>query len=92
MLQYGLHGFRQIVPEKDTYVRVFFPMDDPHFPHYDFYYNDNMVFLKNDYRFDSFLSLLDYYAYIVAGYDEDSYFVKGGNKNGRYSDFSKSYS
>jgi len=45
-----------------------------------FYYNDNMVFLKNDYRFDSFLSLLDYYAYIVAGYDEDSYFVKGGNK------------
>jgi len=46
----------------------------------DFYYNDNMVFLKNDYRFDSFLSLLDYYAYIVAGYDEDSYFVKGGNK------------
>lgn len=45
----------------------------------DFYYNDNMVFLKNDYRFDSFLSLLDYYAYIIAGYDEDSYFVKGGN-------------
>ncbi|MBK8383246.1 MAG: DUF4835 family protein [Ignavibacteria bacterium] len=43
-----------------------------------FFYNDNMVFLKNDYRFDSFLSLLDYYAYIVAGYDEDSYFVKGG--------------
>lgn len=46
----------------------------------DFYYQDNMVFLKNDYRFDSFLSLLDYYAYIIAGYDEDSYFVKGGNK------------
>ena len=46
----------------------------------DFYYNDNMVFLKNDFRFDSFLSLLDYYAYIIAGYDEDSYFVKGGNK------------
>ncbi len=45
-----------------------------------FYYQDNMVFLKNDYRFDSFLSLLDYYAYIIAGYDEDSYFVKGGNK------------
>ncbi|MBK8552854.1 MAG: DUF4835 family protein [Ignavibacteria bacterium] len=45
-----------------------------------FYYQESMVFLKNDYRFDSFLSLLDYYAYIIAGYDEDSYFVKGGNK------------
>ncbi len=46
----------------------------------DFYYNENMVFIKNDQRFDSFLSLLDYYAYMVAGYDEDSYYVKGGNK------------
>jgi hypothetical protein len=45
-----------------------------------FYYQESMVFLKNDYRFDSFLSLLDYYAYLVVGYDEDSYFVKGGNK------------
>ncbi len=46
----------------------------------DFYYQESMVFIKNDYRFDSFLSLLDYYAYMVAGYDEDSYYVKGGNK------------
>lgn len=45
-----------------------------------FYYNDNMVFLKNDLRFDPFLSLLDYYAYLIVGYDEDSYYVKGGNK------------
>lgn len=45
-----------------------------------FYYSDNMVFLKNDYRFDPFLSLLDYYAYMIVGYDEDSYFVKGGNR------------
>lgn len=46
----------------------------------EFYYNDNMVFLKNDFRFDPFLSLLDYYAYMIVGFDEDSYFVKGGNK------------
>ncbi len=46
----------------------------------EFYYNDNMPFLKNDYRFDSFLSLLDYYAYLIVGYDEDSYYPKGGNK------------
>lgn len=46
----------------------------------EFYYNDNMPFIKNDYKFDSFLSLLDYYAYMMAGYDEDSYYVKGGNR------------
>ncbi len=46
----------------------------------EFYYNDNMPFIKNDQRFDSFLSLLDYYAYIIVGYDEDSYYPKGGNK------------
>ncbi len=46
----------------------------------EFFYNDNMPFVKNDNRFDSFLSLLDYYAYLIAGYDEDSYFVKGGSK------------
>jgi Domain of unknown function (DUF4835) len=46
----------------------------------EFVYNDNIPFIKNDNRFDSFLSLLDYYAYMMAGYDEDSYFVKGGNK------------
>lgn len=46
----------------------------------EFYYNDNMPFIKNDFRFDSFLSLLDYYAYMIVGYDEDSYFPKGGNR------------
>lgn len=39
----------------------------------EFYYNENMPFIKNDYRFDAFLSLLDYYAYMIVGYDEDSY-------------------
>jgi hypothetical protein len=31
-------------------------------------------------RFDPFLSLIDYYAYIILGYNEDSYIPKGGNK------------
>jgi hypothetical protein len=45
-----------------------------------FSYNRAMPMVRNDVRFDSFLSLLDYYAYIILGYDEDSYYVKGGNK------------
>lgn len=45
-----------------------------------FTYNRSMPFIKNDLRFDSFLSLLDYYAYLVLGYDEDSYFPRGGNR------------
>lgn len=60
----------------DKYTVTFRFLDD----RCSFYYNDNMPFLKNDYRFDPFLSLLDYYAYLIVGYDEDSYYVKGGNK------------
>lgn len=44
-----------------------------------FNYNQNIQFIKNDVIFDSFLSLLDYYAYMIMGYDEDSYFPRGGN-------------
>jgi hypothetical protein len=43
-----------------------------------FAYNNSLRFEKNDSRFDALLSLLDYYAYMVLGYDEDTYFVKGG--------------
>ncbi|MEO6694115.1 MAG: DUF4835 family protein [Ignavibacteria bacterium] len=46
----------------------------------EFVYNENIPFIKNDQRFDTFLSLLDYYAYMIMGYDEDSYYPKGGNK------------
>ncbi|MBL8007349.1 MAG: DUF4835 family protein [Ignavibacteria bacterium] len=46
----------------------------------EFIYNDNIPLIKNDQRFDSFLSLLDYYAYMIVGYDEDSYNPKGGNR------------
>jgi len=45
-----------------------------------FIYNDNIPFVKNDQAFNSLLSLLDYYAYMIVGYDEDSYNPKGGNK------------
>ena len=43
-----------------------------------FSYNRSMQFQKNDVIFDSFLSLLNYYAYMVVGFDEDSYFPVGG--------------
>jgi hypothetical protein len=56
----------------------------PAFKHLDdrisFTYNQNMPMIKNDFSFDPFLSLLDYYAYMIMGYDEDSYYPKGGNK------------
>ncbi len=45
-----------------------------------FTYNKSMSFIRNDQRFDPLISLLDYYTYMILGYDEDSYFPKGGNK------------
>jgi len=46
----------------------------------EFVYTDNIPFVKNDQRFDPLLSLLDYFAYVIMGYDEDSYNPKGGNR------------
>lgn len=43
-----------------------------------FFYNNSLRFEKNDAQFVPLLSLLDYYAYLILGYDEDTYFVKGG--------------
>lgn len=45
-----------------------------------FDYSKSMQFLKNDVIFQSYLSLLNYYAYMIIGFDEDSYFPIGGNK------------
>jgi hypothetical protein len=39
-----------------------------------FTYNRSMPFMLNAVRFDSFLSLLDYYAFVMLGYDADSFF------------------
>ncbi len=39
-----------------------------------FSYNRSLPFIFNAVRFDSFLSLLDYYAFIMLGYDADSFF------------------
>jgi len=46
-----------------------------------FYYSRTMQLIKNDLRFDPFLSLMDYYAYMMLGYDQDSYFPKDDPKN-----------
>jgi hypothetical protein len=46
-----------------------------------FTYNKAMQFIKNDLRFDPLLSLLDYYAYMMLGYDQDSFFPKDDSKN-----------
>ena len=45
-----------------------------------FTYLRSMQFLKNDVLFDPLLSLLNYYAYMIIGFDEDSYYPKGGTK------------
>jgi hypothetical protein len=46
-----------------------------------FAYNRALQFTKNDVRFDSFLSFFDYYAYLMLGYDQDSFFPKDHPKN-----------
>jgi len=46
-----------------------------------FSYTKSMQFIKNDLRFDPLLSLLDYYAYMALGYDQDSFFPKDDPKN-----------
>lgn len=46
-----------------------------------FGYTKSMQFIKNDLRFDPLLSLLDYYAYMALGYDQDSFFPKDDPKN-----------
>jgi hypothetical protein len=46
-----------------------------------FTYTKSMQFIKNDLRFDPLLSLLDYYAYMALGYDQDSFFPKDDPKN-----------
>lgn len=46
-----------------------------------FSYTKSMQFIKNDLRFDPLLSLLDYYAYMALGFDQDSFFPKDDPKN-----------
>ncbi|MFA5403352.1 MAG: DUF4835 family protein [Ignavibacteria bacterium] len=46
-----------------------------------FTYTKSMQFIKNDLRFDPLLSLLDYYAYMMLGFDQDSFFPKDDSKN-----------
>ena len=58
------------------YVTAFKYLDDK----VSFTYNRSMMMQRNEVRFDSFLSLLDYYAYVALGFDEDSFYPKGGNR------------
>lgn len=46
-----------------------------------FTYTKSMQFIKNDLKFDPLLSLLDYYAYMALGFDQDSFFPKDDPKN-----------
>lgn len=41
-----------------------------------FTYNRSIQFVKNEFRFDPFISFFDYYAYLMLGYDQDSFFPK----------------
>lgn len=72
--QWLLEDTADVIPP--TYITMFRYLDD----RCSFTYNRAMPFIKNDVRFDSFLSLVDYYAYLILGYNEDSYIPKGGNK------------
>jgi len=46
-----------------------------------FTYNRAQQFIKNEQRFDSFLSLFDYYAFLILGFDQDSFFPYDHPKN-----------
>jgi hypothetical protein len=72
--QWLLEDTADVIPP--TYITMFRYLDDK----CSFTYNRAMPFIKNDVKFDPFLSLIDYYAYIILGYNEDSYIPKGGNK------------
>ncbi len=41
-----------------------------------FTYNRAIQFIKNEFRFDPFISFFDYYAYLMLGFDQDSFFPK----------------
>ncbi len=68
--------YRQNKSEPIKYTTTFRIIDE----RCTFDYSRSMQFIKNDVIFNSFLSLLDYYAYLMVGYDEDSYFPKGGTR------------
>lgn len=72
--QWLLEDTADVIPP--TYITMFRYLDDK----CSFTYNRSMPFVKSDVRFDPFLSLIDYYAYLILGYNEDSYIPKGGNK------------
>lgn len=78
-VQLFVHSKRKI---DDATLKTNAPKYSPMFRFLDervsFYYNNSLRFEKNDAVFVPLLSLLDYYAYIILGYDEDTYFVKGG--------------
>jgi hypothetical protein len=41
-----------------------------------FVYNRSIQFIRNEFRFDPFISFFDYYAYLMLGMDQDSFFPK----------------
>jgi hypothetical protein len=66
--------YRQDKSKEIKYTTTFRFLDD----RVSINYNRSMQFIKNDVIFDPFLSLLNYYAYMIVGFDEDSYFPVGG--------------
>ncbi|MBE2255447.1 MAG: DUF4835 family protein [Ignavibacteria bacterium] len=68
--------YRRDKTEPVRYTTMFRILDE----RCNFSYQSSMQFIKNDVIFDPLLSLLNYYAYLIVGYDEDSYYPKGGTK------------
>ena len=77
-----LFASQRIIDKSDKktnpkYTTTFKYLDD----RVSFTYNRSLPFIRNDLRFDTFLSLLDYYAFMILGYDQDSFFPKDDAKN-----------
>ena len=68
-------GSQRLIYEGDgKTTAVFRNLDDK----WDFFYEQNQPLYHNEYRYDPLASLLDFYAYIILGYDFDSHELLSG--------------
>ncbi len=69
-------GSQRKIYESDKSTAVLRILDDK----VDFFYDKNAPLYHDEFRFDPLLSLIDFYMYIVIGYDFDTYEPLGGTE------------
>lgn len=69
-------GSQRKIYDSDKSTAVLRILDDK----VDFYYDKNQPMYHDEFRFDPLLSLIDFYMYIIIGYDFDTYEPLGGTE------------